>query len=264
MSSIHSSAVVEDGAQLGENVEIGPFCFVAATAVIGDGCRLLPHATVLEWTTLGKRNMVYPGAVLGGAPQDLSYAGGKSGVVTGDDCTFREGVTVHRGAAPESVTQIGHRVYMMANSHAGHNAVVGDHVILANDALLGGYARVGDFSFCGGGCAVHQHTRIGRLAMIGGVTAVTKDVPPFCIVQAGGLNGVYGLNLIGLRRAGFSADDRKLLKALFGVLYLDGLNVTQAVEKIRAEFTEPLAMEFADFLAGSKRGIVRYVPGGDE
>lgn len=260
MTKIHPNAVVEPGAQLGEDVEIGPFCFVAGTAKIGDGSRLFPNSTVMEHTTLGARNRVYPSAVLGGPPQDLSFAGAPSYVTTGNDCTFREGVTIHRGTTPESVTRIGNHVYMMANSHAAHNVQMEDHVILANGALLGGYVTVGERTFFGGGAAAHQYVHIGRMAMIGGLSAVTKDLPPFCIIISASLNGLYGLNAVGMRRAGLSPAERKEIKELFHLLYFAGLNVSQVVEAIETRpVITSLAREWLDFLKNAKRGICRHL-----
>ena len=242
---IHPTAIVEPGAQLGADVQIGPFAFVAATAQIGDGCILMPHAVVLDHSTLGARCRVHPGAVLGDFPQDLSFKNEPSFVVVGDDCTFREGVTVHRGTKPGSVTRIGNRVFMMANSHAAHNTEVGDHVVMANCALLGG------------ACAVHQFCHVGRFAMVAASSMVTKDVPPFCTTLSSENSRVGSLNAVGLRRNGFDAARRAQIKQAFNLVYRSGLNKSQAVEKLRAETGNPFAAEFADFLAAAKRGICR-------
>ncbi len=264
---IHPTAIVEPGAQLGTDVQIGPYAYVAATARLGDGCVLAPHAVVLGHTTLGARCKVHSGAVIGDLPQDLSFKDEPTYVVAGDDCTFREGVTVHRGTKPGTTTRIGNRVFMMANSHAAHNCEVGDQTILANGVLLAGYVVVGERCFFGGNSGVHQFCHVGRFAMVGAAHIVTKDLPPFCIAPTSGNALVAGLNVVGLRRAGFTAEQRAQIKQAFNLLYRSGLNVSQARERLRAEAANPFAGEFAEFLAQAKRGICRPsfdVSGADE
>lgn len=255
---IHPTAILSPGAQLGTDVQIGPYAFVASTARLGDGCILGPHAVVLDHTTLGARCKVHAGAVLGDLPQDLSFKDdAPSFVVAGDDCVFREGVTLHRGTKPGTATRIGNHVYMMANSHAAHNCEVGDHVILANGVLLAGYVTVGERCFFGGNSGVHQFCHIGRLAMVGASHIATKDLPPFCITPTSGSSQVAGLNTIGLRRSGFTPEQRAQIKQAFNLIYRSGLNTSQAAERLRAETANPFACEFADFLAAAKRGICR-------
>lgn len=254
---IHPTAIVEPGAQLGTDVQIGPFAYVAATVRLGDGCVLAPHAVVLGHTTLGARCKVHSGAVIGDLPQDLSFKDEPSYVVVGDDCVFREGVTVHRGTKPGTTTRIGNHVFMMSCSHAAHNCEVGDHVVMANCALLAGYVVVGARCFLGGGVGIHQFCHVGRLAMVGAGHVVTKDLPPFCITPNNGNSLVAGLNLVGLRRAGFTAAQRAQIKQAFHLLYRSGLNVSQARERLRAESGNPFAGEFAEFLDQAKRGICR-------
>ena len=254
---IHPSAIIETGAQLGTEVQVGPFAYIGATAHIGDGCVLGPHAVVMDHTTLGARCTVHSGAVIGDLPQDLSFTGDLSYVVIGDDCTFREGVTVHRGAKADTATRIGNHVYMMFNSHAAHNVVIGDHCILASAALLAGYVTMGEGCFCGGLAGVHQFCRVGRYAIVGGAQTLTKDLPPFCMAATNGLNDVAGLNTIGLRRAGFKPDQRKQIQHAFNLVYRSGLNTSQAVERLKEESDNPFAAEFVEFIQHSKRGICR-------
>ena len=254
---IHPTAIVSPGAQLGTDVEIGPFAFVASTTRIGDGCVLGPHAVVLEHTTLGARCKVHSGAVLGDLPQDLSFKNEPSFVVIGEDGVFREGVTVHRGTKPGTTTKLGHHVYMMSNSHAAHNCEIADHVIMANCVLLGGYVSVGERCFLGGNTGVHQFCHVGRLAMVGSGALVSKDLPPFCIAASSMNSFVAGLNVVGLRRAGLDSAQRTQIKLAFNLLYRSGLNVAQAREKLLAETGNPFAAEFAAFLATAKRGICR-------
>ena len=254
---IHPTAILEPGAQLGVDVRIGPYAYVAATVRLGDGCVLGPHAVVLEHTTLGARCRVHSGAVLGDLPQDLSFKNEPSFVVTGDDCVFREGATVHRGTKPGTTTRVGNRVFMMANSHVAHNCEVGDHVVFANTAAIGGYVCVGARCFIGGNVGVHQFCHVGRLAMIGSGALVSKDLPPFCTAVSSKNSYVGGLNVVGMRRAGIGAAARAQIKQAFNVVYRAGLNVAQAKERLRAEAANPFAAEFADFLDHAKRGICR-------
>ena len=254
---IHPTAIVESGAQLGTAVQIGPFAYVAATARLGDGCVLAPHAVVLGHTTLGARCKVHSGAVIGDLPQDLSFKDEPSFVVAGDDCVFREGVTIHRGTKPGTATRIGNRVFMMANSHVAHNCEVGDHVVMANGVLLAGYVVVGERAFIGGGTGIHQFCHVGRLAMVAACCMISKDLPPFCTSASVRNSVVAGLNVVGLRRAGFDAGQRAQIKQAFNLLYRSGLNTTQARERLSAETDNPFAAEFAGFLSHAKRGLCR-------
>ncbi len=253
---IHATAVLEPGAEIGEGVSIGPFCYVQNGAVIGRDSVLDSHVTVLANTTLGARCRIHAGAILGGLPQDLGYKGGVSYVRIGEDCVLREGVTVNRGTQAESVTVIGDRCMLMANSHCGHNTCVGNDVVLANGALLAGYVKVGDRAFISGNVGVHQFVHIGRMAMLGISTVLTKDVPPFCTVRPSTENGVAGLNVIGMRRAGMSAEDRAMVKSAFKVLYRSGLNVEQALKVLEQDLSPaPPVLEMIRFVRESHRGI---------
>lgn len=254
---IHPSAVVSPGAELGPGVEIGPFCYLEAGVEIGAGTRLGPHVCVLGGTRLGVGCAVHAHAVLGDLPQDLQFNGGRSRVEIGDDCVIREGVTVHRGTAPGTVTQVGAGSLLMAHSHVGHNARVGEQVVLANGALLAGYAEVGDRAFISGNCLVHQYTRVGRLAMMSGGSAAQMDVPPFCITRSLAANTVMGLNVIGLRRAGFSPADRQALKLAFDLLYCGGMGVSSALAAIETLPANPAVTELLEFVRDSRRGICK-------
>ncbi|MCE9614169.1 MAG: acyl-ACP--UDP-N-acetylglucosamine O-acyltransferase [Lentisphaerae bacterium] len=255
MSTIHPTAVIHPGARVGQDVSIGPFACIEEDVVIGDGCHVGPHASLLRYTALGARCRVHAGAVLGDWPQDLSFAGAVSSVRIGSGCVFREGVTVHRGTKEGTATVIGDQCYLMANSHVAHNVKLGNRVILANGVLLAGYVEVGDGAFISGNCLVHQFVRIGRLAMLGGGSGIGQDVPPFMTTHSMGLNAIAGLNVIGLRRAGIGSADRLAIKRAFALLYRAGLNVPDAVARIRAEIPEAPAQELCDFVAGAKRGI---------
>jgi UDP-N-acetylglucosamine acyltransferase len=253
--SIHPSAVVEAGAELGEQVSVGPGAFIEKGAVIGDGCAIGPHAIIYGHTTLGRGCKVHAHAVIGDLPQDLAFKDQPSFVKVGDECVLREGVTIHRGTKEGTTTAVGNRCFLMANSHLGHNVVLGDQVILANGVLLAGYVDVGARAFISGNSVIHQFVRIGRLAMIGGECGINKDVPPFCTTLPVHLNAIGGMNIVGMRRAGLTPDERKAVKAAFKLLYRSGLNVSQALEKMKEQFTSGPAAEFVQFIEESKRGI---------
>jgi UDP-N-acetylglucosamine acyltransferase len=253
--AIHPTAIVEDGAVLGADVELGPYAYVASGARVGDGCRIGPHTTIYGYTTLGAGCRVHAGAVLGDLPQDFGFEDGESFVRIGDRCMIREGVTIHRGSKPGTETVIGNGCMLMAFSHFAHNVELSDNVIVANGALLGGYVSVGARAFISGNVAVHQFVRIGRLVMLGGGAMISKDVPPFCTARPAMENGVGGINVIGMRRAGMSPDDRAATKAAFKILYLSGLNVSQAKEALAERFTSGPGREIHDFVAASERGI---------
>lgn len=253
---IHPTAIIEPGAQLGADVRIGPLAYVAATAVLGDGCVLAPHAVVLDHTTLGAHCTVHSGAVIGDLPQDLSFGGEPSYVVTGDHCTFREGVTIHRGTKPGTTTRIGHRVFMMANTHAAHNCEVGDHVIMANGALLGGYVTVGERAFIGGNVGVHQFCRIGRLAMVGSMAFISKDLPLLHRTQQ---PKQLRRRTQPRRPAPRRTQRRPARPDQTGLCHPLSLRPQhlQARETLRADTGNPFAAEFADFIDRATRGLCR-------
>ena len=252
---IHSAAIVDPKAQIGADVEIGPFSVIGAQAAIGSGTVIQSHVVVEGEVTIGTGNLIGHGAIIGAPPQDLSFSPErKTKIEIGDQNVIREHCTIHRGTAEGSATRIGKRNFLMAGAHIGHNCEVGDNVIIANNCLLGGYVRVDDDAFLGGGCVFHQHIHVGRLAIAQGGSAFGKDIPPFVI--AAERNYVFGLNVVGLRRAGFSGQDRDEIKAAFKLVYTSGLNVGQAIEKAAAMNFGAPAREFLDFVANAKkRGI---------
>jgi UDP-N-acetylglucosamine acyltransferase len=254
--SIHPTAVIESGAELGVGVEAGPFAYVQSGARVGDRCRLGPHVCVYRGVTLGTECQVHAGAVLGDAPQDLAYKNEESFAVIGERCIIREGVTIHRGTKAGTATTIGQECFLMGFSHFAHNVALGNRVIVANGALLAGYVEVGDQTFISGNAGIHQFVRIGRLAMIGGAGGISKDVPPFCTTVSVALNSIAGLNSIGLRRAGFTPADRLAVKQAFQRVYRSGLNVSQALASLKKDGPpEGPVREFCDFIERSKRGI---------
>jgi len=251
---VHPTAVIDSATQLGADVEIGPYAVIEGGARIGDRCRIQGHAFIGAHVTLGDENVIGYGAVIGAEPQDLAFQPGiRSEVRIGNGNTIREYCTIHRGTRENSATQVGDRCFLMAGAHLGHNASVGNAVIIANNALLGGYVVVEDSVFIGGGCVFHQHVRLGRLAICQGMSAASKDIPPFTV--AAGRNRVVGLNVIGLRRAGLTGDRRKEIKRAFELVYCSGLNTSQAVAAAGKRTWSPEGAEFFRFVAGSKRGI---------
>jgi UDP-N-acetylglucosamine acyltransferase len=252
---IHPTATVDPKADIGADVEIGPYTWIDSDVTLGDGCRIGPHVAIMRHSTLGKACAVHAGAVIGDLPQDLGFKPAETRVNIGDGCTLREGVTVHRGTRPGTVTRIGNQCYLMAFAHVAHNVVLGNNVIMANNVLLAGYVEVGDRAFISGHCSVHQFNRIGRLAMMGGNSAVSRDVPPFCLVAPVSLNTVAGVNTVGMRRAGFTAAERLEVNRAFKLLYRSGLNLREAVQEIRRKFPTGPAAEMAAFAEGSKRGL---------
>lgn len=255
--SIHPTALLDRSAQVDPTVEVGPYAVIGPEVVIGAHTQIGPHAVIHRFTTMGERCRVHAHACLGDAPQDMAFKDTPSYVRIGHDVVLREGVTVHRGTKEGTTTEVGDHCYLMANSHVGHNSILGHHVILANGVLLGGYVEVGDRAFISGNCAIHQFVRVGRLAMVGGVAAMSVDVPPFCVTRTGSLNTLAGLNTIGLRRNGISAEDRLALRAVFHRVFRSDRNRREVVAELRQAHPSPLVLEFLDFIAASKRGVCR-------
>ncbi|MBV9490446.1 MAG: acyl-ACP--UDP-N-acetylglucosamine O-acyltransferase [Verrucomicrobia bacterium] len=254
---IHPAAFVDPDAQIHPTATIAPYALVEGPVVIGAGTQVQSHAVITGHVTIGTDNVIGYGAVLGGLPQDLSFNPRTvSFVRVGDRNVIREHCTIHRGTKPDSATTVGSGNLLMVGAHLGHNVVVGDNVILANNVLLGGYVTVADRAFLGGGSVVHQFTRIGQIALLQGMTAVSKDIPPFGV--AAGRNSVVGLNVVGLKRAGFDPASRHEAKRAFDLLYHGGLNIAQAREQAAQQAWRPEIRTFWEFVAASKRGICGF------
>lgn len=258
--AIHPTAIIHPTAKVDPTAEIGPNVFIEENVVIGPRCKLWPGAYIAKHTTMGEGNEVHIGAVIGHLPQDLSFKDQRSYTRIGNHNIFREYVTIHRGTAPESATVVGNKNFFMVSSHAGHNCHIGDEVIVANGALLAGYVQVGDRAFVSGNCVVHQFCRIGKFAMMSGGSAISKDVPPFMMMD--GMNLIVALNAVGIKRGGFSAATRKAIKEAYKILYHSGLNVGNALEKIEQEIQEPEVRHLVEFVRASKRGICPHRPFG--
>jgi UDP-N-acetylglucosamine acyltransferase len=252
---VHPTAIVDPNAKLGANVEIGPFSIIGPDVTIGDNTIVQSHVVIEAEVAIGRGNFVGHGAIIGGPPQDVSFTPDrKTKVEIGDDNIFREYCTIHRGSPDGSATKIGDKNFLMAGAHVGHNCTIGNDVIIANNCLLAGHVRVDDGAFLGGGSTFHQLMHVGRLVMVQGSSAFGKDLPPFVI--AAERNYVFGLNIVGMRRAGLSANDRNEIKEAFKLVYLSGLNISQAIGKAATMSFGAPAREFLDFVANAKkRGI---------
>jgi len=250
---IHPTAIIHPQATLDATVRIGPFAVIDAGVELGADCMVGPHAYLTGETKIGAGNRFHAGCVIGDAPQDLKYKGEPTRLRIGDGNVFREHVTIHRSTKPEAETTVGSHNFFMANSHVAHNCVVGDHVILANGVLLGGHAVVQDRAFISGNCLVHQFTRVGTLALMQGGAAVSQDLPPFTIALRD--NEICGLNAVGLRRAGFTAEQRLELKRLYHLLFRSRMNLREAQMSARENFSSAPAKVLLDFIAAAKRGV---------
>lgn len=256
MTDIHPSAVVSPEAELGRDVVIGPFCHVESDTVIGEGCRLAGHAVIKQGTALGRENVVHEGAVIGGVPQHVSPPQCIGRLAIGDGNTIREHVTIHRGLSEEKVTVIGNGNFIMIGAHVAHDCRVGNQAIICNDVLLAGHVEIGDRAFVSGTVGIHQFTRVGQYAMVGGQARVIKDIPPYVTVD-GATTLVVGLNLIGLRRAGFDRADIRQLKDAYRVVYRAGLKWTEVLERLETDFSTGPAAAFHEFFSGGTRGFTQ-------
>jgi UDP-N-acetylglucosamine acyltransferase len=260
--SIHSTAVVSPGARLGQGVVIGPYAVVEDGATIGDGCEIRAHVVVKRFTVLGAHNRVHEGAVLGGEPQDVSFGGQDSGLVIGDRNQIREGVTIHRSTKPGGTTVVGSDCFLMALVHVAHDNRIGDRAILANNVMLAGHVEIGERAFLGGGAGVHQFCRVGRLAMVGGNSKVVQDCLPFVITD-GFPARATALNVVGLRRAGFTASQLRTLHEAYRLLLRSGLPLASALDALRA-LDDPQVDELAAFVGASRRGFAHAARGSAE
>jgi UDP-N-acetylglucosamine acyltransferase len=249
---VHPTAIVDPNAKLDADVEVGPFSTIGPDAAIGEKTIVQSHVVIEGKVVIGRGNFIGHGAIIGAPPQDVSFLPErKSNVEIGNDNIIREYCTIHRGSPEGSATKIGDKNFLMSGAHIGHNCAIGNNVIIANNCLLGGYVRVDDGAFLGGGSTFHQFMHVGRLVMVQGSSAFGKNLPPF--VVAAERNSVFGLNIVGLRRAGFSEKDRDEIKQAFKLVYLSGLNTSQALGKAKTITFGAPAREFLDFVASSKK-----------
>ncbi len=254
--TIHSSAVIHPSSKIGSNVTIGPFVVIGPDTVIGDNCQIISNA-VIEYTELGSGCVVFPQASLGFAPQHLLYKNEKTKLVIGSNCTFREGVTVHRGTTlDKGITQVGDNGYFMALAHIAHDCVISNDVIMANGAQLAGHVEIADRVFISALAGLHQRIRVGRCAIISGGAMVPVDVTPFAMIQ-GDRAILRGLNLVGMKRAGLDHETIRLIKDAYKVVFYSGLVLAEALKSPALNIENPQIKELKNFLSTPKRGFVR-------
>ena len=259
MNRIHPLATVHPSAKIGDNVEIGPYAFIDEFVEIGDGCKIFPRATIFNYVKMGKNCQVFPGAVIGAIPQDLKFTGEVTYVEIGDNVNIRECATINRGtkASGKGVTKIGSNTLLMSYTHVAHDCTVGSHCILVSYVGIAGETDVDDWAILGGGTMAHQFSKIGKHAMVGGGSKINKDIPPYILCGRDPIS-YAGINIVGLRRRGFTSDQIRNIKDMYDIIYASGLNVSDACAKVEAGF--PASEErdtILEFIRNSKRGIVK-------
>ena len=256
--SIHPTAIVHPKAKVAEGVEIGAYSVIGEHVSIGKDTTIAPHVLIEGWTTIGERNHIHSFSSIGTPPQDIGYREEETYLVIGNDNVIRECATIHRATTKEDrKTVIGDKNFLMAYSHVAHDCKLGNNIIMANSVALGGHIVIGDHAILGGIVAVHQFARIGSYAIIGGQSAVTLDIPPF-VSAAGNRAQLYGLNLVGLKRKGFTDQTIATLKKAYKIIFRSGLTQEEALQKVAAELTDCAeAMHLVEFIKSSKRGVTR-------
>lgn len=255
--NISPLAHVHPEAKIGQNVTIDPFVVIEKDVVIGDNCRIYPHVVILDGARIGSHCQIFPGAVIAGIPQDLKFKGEKTTAEIGDYTTIRECVTVNRGTAAKGKTVIGNHCLIMAYSHIAHDCLLKDHIIIGNSTQLAGEVEIDDFAIVSGGSLVHQFVRVSKHVMVQGGSRIGKDIPPYTLIGREPI--VYcGINIVGLRRRGFTNDQVFLIQDIYRTLYTRGLNNSQAIKAIETEYPESQERNLIlDFIKSSERGIVR-------
>ena len=258
MAQVHPTAVVHPGARLHETVEVGPYAVIGEKVTIGEGTRVGPHVVIDGRTTIGARNRIFPFASVGGAPQDLKYAGEDTQLIIGDGNTLRESTTLNIGTAGGGgVTRVGNNNLFMAYSHVAHDCVVGNGCVVANSVALAGHVVLEDSVILGGLSAVHQFTRLGKHSFIAGGSMVVMDVAPYCTAQ-GDRAELAGLNVVGLQRHGFSEEQIGRIKEAYKILFRSKLQLADAVAQLKAEMGGQSEIDYlVDFVSQSKRGLTR-------
>ncbi|MBT1071352.1 acyl-ACP--UDP-N-acetylglucosamine O-acyltransferase [Pelotalea chapellei] len=257
---IHPSAIIDESAHIAADVEVGPYAIIGRQVTIGSGTKIGSHAVIGDWTEIGSNNQIYHHTSVGAPPQDLKYRGEETWTRIGDNNTIREFATIHRGTVTgHRETIVGNNNLMMSYSHVAHDCVVGNGVVMANSATLAGHVTVEDNVILGGLVAVHQFSTIGAYSMIGGGTLIGLDIPPYMIATSGKRDAkLRGLNLIGLKRRGFSDEAINSLKKAYKTLFMAGLKLPEAIARIRGEITGCAEVDnLLAFIERSQRGICR-------
>jgi len=260
VAEIHPTAIVSPAATIAADVIVGPYAVIEGDVVLDDGVKVDHHATINGKTRIGAGCRIYPYALVGTDPQDLKYKGGDSELLIGEETIIREYVTVSRGTPTGGVvTRVGNHCFLMAYCHVAHDCQLGDQVMMANGATLAGHIIIENQAIIGGLAAIHQFCRIGCSAMIAGMAGVSQDVPPYCLAS-GNHSRLHGLNLIGLRRQGFSKETIKVLKKVFRLIFhrIPGIGLAQAMEQVERDYAQfPEVSHMLEFIRGSERGICR-------
>ena len=257
MTNIHPTAIVDPKAELGDVVTVGPYAIIQGDVIIGENTKIDSHVLMHSGTRMGKKCCVFKGAVVGADPQDLKYDGEKTTLEIGDEVTIREFCTLNRGSAHRFKTEIGSNCLLMAYVHVAHDCIIGDNVIIANAVNMGGHVTIESYAAIGGMSPIHQFVKIGCHAFIGGGWRVNKDVPPY-ILAAGEPIQFAGINRVGLLRRGFSSETLQEIRRAYKLVYRSGLNVTQAVQKIKeVEELIPEVEKIVNFIEASERGLIK-------
>ena len=259
MNTIHPLATVSPNAKLGDNIEIGPYAFIDDDVEIGDGCKILPHATIFKYVKIGKECVIFPGAVIGAIPQDLKFDGEITYVEIGDRVTIRECATINRGtkASGKGVTKVDDDTLIMSYVHVAHDCHVGKHCILVSYVGIAGETDIEDWAILGGGAKAHQFSKVGCHSMVGGGSKINKDIPPYCLCGRDPIT-FAGVNIVGLRRRGFSPEVIRNIKDIYDTIYFQGLNITDGCAKVEAGFPQSEERDIIlNFIRNSKRGIIR-------
>jgi len=256
MSTIHPTAVIEEGASLAESVEVGAFAYIGKEVRLGPKCRVHHHATVEGFTEMGRENEIFPYAYIGGKTHDLKYSGGRPGLKIGNWNVFREFTTIHLATDDGNFTTLGDRNTILAYSHVAHDCQIGDHLIMSSHAALGGHVICEDHVNVGWGAGIHQFCRLGAHSMLGAAAKLVQDLPPFLIAD-GNPAKTRTYNRVGLERSGFQTKDISLIHQAFKILYRDGLNRSQSIEKLREipDADESILADMIAFIQESSRGI---------
>jgi UDP-N-acetylglucosamine acyltransferase len=255
---IHPTAIIDPKAEIGNDVNIGPFTIIGEEVIIGDGTTIGPHVVIEPYVTLGQNCQIYQYAAIGAPPQSMKFKGEKTYVKIGRNTIVREFVTIHRGTGfGGGVTQVGENNFLMAYTHVAHDCRTGMAVTLSNNTTLAGHITIGDYATIGGLVAIHQFVRVGDYAFIGGKSAVVKDIPPF-VIAAGDRAKLHGLNSVGLKRHGFSKHTLSLLKKAYRIVFRIGLTLNEAIGRVQADVEPvPEVLAFIEFLQSSSRGLTR-------
>ncbi len=255
--SVHTTAIISPKAKIDNSALIGPYCIIDDNAVIGNNVKLWQNVYIGPHTTIGEGTEIHMGAVIGHVPQDLSYKPSVTYLKIGKNNIIREYANIHRAAKENASTVIGDNNFIMGYTHIAHDCIIGNSVIIGNGTIIAGHASIEDKAVVSGNCAVHQFARIGTLAMVGGITRVNKDIPPYMLCKND--SSIYSLNIVGIRRAGLPLESVKAVKEAFKILYLSGLNVSNALDELDKMGNIKEVRQIIDFIKQSTRGISSYI-----